>query len=709
MVLFAVILVMGEVVDGAIVVGENIYRHRELGRPPVEAAKRGIEEVRTALLASYGTTFAGYSAMFLVHGAMGQYLRLLPIVAIFSLLAALISLFFVKPLMSVYLMEKPKKTSDALRTAQLRDDMGDAEREAAYAEAEIAGSRLKRGYRFILGTAIEHRWLVLGLVFATTAVPVGLFFSGALAFEFFPEADVPVIEVHFELPLGSSMEKKSTEVAAEIEQAVNKAVRPDEWYRPGASPERVKPVTTMGDPGALNTRIDASDGIGPEFGLVYVELESADNRERSAAEIRRAILAALPPMPGVIVRVTSPVEGPPAGAPVVLRELAQRDTTIPALAARAAEMEKLLRGIPGTRDVTSDYRVRPEIVVTPRREIASLFGVDAMQIATSVSYALEGVTVGEVDFGGRDKIELRLRNLASDRSDLRDLTDLPLRSPTGKIVSLDQVSRIERALNPSVIEHYDRKRVISVRAHLDPGTLADDVKASVIEALRTDLSRAQQRALALDRQNKVLASDDQFTLEFGGENELRDSAAGDLQIALVVAMIANLIILVVKFNEFTQPLIIVFSVPLSLIGVTLAFLVTGLNLSVMAMIGIVAVSGVVVDNAILKVEFINHWRRLGLPLEKAVIYAGVLRIRPILLTTLVTVGGLLPAALNIGGGGEVWVPLAVAFIGGLGFSTIVQLLVVPLMYYTFCGERRSKAAKRSTSPHLLTASVRSPE
>lgn len=702
MTLFAVILVMGEVVDGSIVAGENIYRHRELGRSPVDAAKRGIEEVRTALLASYGTTFAGYSAMFLVRGTMGEYLKLLPIVSIFSLLAAMIGLFFVQPLVSVYLMRQPQKQSAAIASAQVHDQMTEAQREVAYADAEIASSRLKRGYGVILQSALQHRWLVLGLVFGTTLIPVGLFLSGAIGFEFFPQADVPVVEVRFELPLGSSMEKRTAEVAGAIEKAVVAAVQPDEWYRPSSTSPRVKPVTTIGDPGALNIRLDAQDGIGPEFGMVYVELESAEHRRRSAAQIRQAILDALPPLPGVIVRITSPVEGPPAGAPIVLRVLGQSETTHQALAERAAELVKLLSSIPGCRDVTSDYRVRPELVVSPHREVASLFGVDAAQIATSVNYALEGVKVGEVDFGGRDKIELRLRNFETNRSQLRDLTDLPLRSPTGRIVSLDQVADVDRTLNPSVIEHYDRKRVVSVRAHLEPGILADDIKAALVAALRPDLSPAQQRALTIERKSKVLESNDRYTLDFGGENELRDEAAFDLQLALVVAMLANFIILVIKFNRFVQPLIIVFSVPLSLIGVTIAFLLCGLHFSIMAMIGVVAVSGVVVDNAILKVEFINHWRRLGAPMEKAVMYAGLLRIRPILLTTLVTVGGLLPAALNIGGGGEVWVPLSVAFIGGLSFSTVVQLLIVPLMCYTFSGEPKP-------SPSAPAALVALPE
>lgn len=697
MTLFAVILVMGEIVDGAIVVGENIYRHRELGRSPVDAARRGINEVSTALLASYGTTFAGYSAMFLVRGTMGEYLKFLPIVSIFSLFASLIGLYFVKPLVSVYLMEKPKRVAEFVERLDLEKATSERDREVAYAEAEIAHSRLKRAYGVVLDSALQHRWLVLGLVVLSTLVPVGLFASGAIPYEFFPETDSPVVEVRFELPLGSSMEKRTALVAAQIEQAVNAAVREDEWYRPSANAERVKPVTTIGDPGALNSRIDAEDGIGPEFGMVYVELESAERRHRTASQIRKAIMDALPPMPGVIVRVSSPTEGPPAGAPVMLRVVGQPDTPLEELADRADQLATLLRGTPGCRDVTTDYRVRPEVTVTPRREIASLFGVDAAQLATSVSYALEGMRVGEVNFGGREKIDLRLRNLETNRTELRELTDLPLRSPTGRIVSIAQVADVDRVLSPAVIEHYDRKRVVRIRANLEPGAMADSVKKSVIAALRPELTPTQQHSLAVDRHNKVMQSTDRWFVEFGGENELRDEAAFDLQLALIVAVLANYVLLVLKFNNFVEPLIVVFSVPLSLIGVALAFLFCGLNFSVMAMIGIVAVSGVVVDNAILKLEFISHWRKLGLPVSQAVRYAGLLRIRPIMLTMLVAVGGLLPAALNIGGGGEVWVPLSVAFIGGLSFATAVQLLVVPVMYFTFCGGRQKDEAAPDAS------------
>ncbi|MCC7193022.1 MAG: efflux RND transporter permease subunit [Phycisphaeraceae bacterium] len=694
MVLFAMILVVGEVADGSIVVGENIYRHRELGRGPLEAARRGMAEVGVPVLFAYATTVASFAPLFLVRGVMGEFLRQLPIVTIFALIAAVLVDHFLLPVMSVYLMKSPpRKKGDCDATGQPVADLSQDEEEIANAETLSRASRMSRGYGWIMDHLIPHRGLVMTLAAVAVIIPMGLFFIGAVGFELFPEADTPVIEVNFELPLGSSMEKKSVEVASTIEAAVNRAVRPEEWYQPSPGSPRVRPVTTIGEAGRLNTRLDAPVGTGPEFGMVYVELELAADRQRSNSQIRKAIEDELPAMPDVIVHVTSPKEGPPAGAPVVVRVLAQRETSLDELAQRSKSLERLLRTIPGTRDVTSDFRRRNELNATPNRAVAGLYDIDAQQIATSVSYALEGVRVGSVDFGGDEEIDLRLRNAPSDRDQVEDIKNLPLRSPTGKQPTLGAVADVDRTMSAHVIQHYDQKRVINIRCQLDEGVLPDDVKRQLVAALRTDLSETQRHALVQSHSNRVLLSDDEVVVEFGGENQLRDEAFIDLNLAMAIALIGNLVIFVFQFNNFRQPLLILGSVPLSFVGVALGLLLWGLNFSVSAMIGVVALSGIVVDNAMVLVEFANKMRDHGVPVERAVVYAGQLRMRPLILTTLTNVVGLIPVAFNLSGGGELWQPLAVAIMAGLGFSTVIQLFVVPLAYVMIERKRKAKEVK----------------
>jgi len=696
MTLFAIIVVVGEVADGAIIVAENVYRHREMGKSPIEAARQGVREVGGPLMSAYLTTVAGFAPLFFVRGVMGDFLELLPVVTILSLVAAVLVAFLVMPTLTVYFMAQPKKIIKRPTNAD-GSIMSEDQEMIANADALVAMSPLKQTYGKIFEWAFRHRVLVLSGAFLASVIPAGLFYTGAVGFEFMPEGDQPVIEVYFELPLGSSMERKSVEVAAKIEKAVNEAVRPDEWYRPSESAERAKPVTTIGDPGALNIRLDVARGVGPEFGMVYVELERGENRNRTNTEIRKAITDALPPLPGVIVQITSPNEGPPAGSPVAIRVLGQKETPLEVLAERAAEVEELLRGVPGVYDVANDYRTRSELVVNPDRTVAALYDMDSSEVSASVNYALEGVLIGEVDFGGDEQIDIRLRNQAGSRDQLTDLSNLSLRSQTGKVLTLGEVATIERTQTANTIQHHDRKRAVTVRAEVMEGVLPDHVKASLIAAMRPDLSEAAQLAL-VNASGKAIIVDDDVIIEFGGENEVRDEASADMTRALIIAAILMLIIEVVQFNSFVQPLIILFSVPLCIIGVALGLMIFGLNFSIMAMIGIVALSGVVIDNAMVMVEFINEMRKMGIPLRKAMVLSGQFRVRPLLMTAMTNIVGMLPVALNWGGGAEIWQPLAVTVVFGMAFATGLQLFVVPLMIYSFDFSSHRDVVK----PHTLS-------
>ncbi|MBI1337534.1 MAG: MMPL family transporter [Phycisphaera sp.] len=687
MTLFAMILVVGMVVDGCIIVGENIYRHRELGRPPVESAKRGVTEVGGSVVAAYLTTFAAFAPMFLVRGIMGDFLELLPTVVIFALAAAMLVDHFLLPVLSVYLM-RGKLAKESIALTDEDKKLTNEELEVRDAKAIAESTWLKRHYGQMIRYALHHRLLVLAMAVVVSLSPVVLYQMNAISIEFFPESDVPIIEVYFELPLGSSMEGRTLNVAKDIEAAVLKAVRPDEWYRPTPHSPRVRPVTTIGEPGALNIRLDNEQGSGPEFGMVYVELQLAESRSRTSKQIRQAIedQIKLSPPPGVIVRVRSPSEGPPAGSPVLVRILAQKQTSMEELEARAAEIEKLVKSVPGTYDVSSDFDLRPKIVAQPDPIFAKMWGVDTLQIASSINYALDGVKVGEVDFGGDEQIDLRVRNLPQYRDEFRDLMDLPIRSKQGKLTELGQVAQVERERAPNIIRHYDGRRVVDVRCQLRDGVQPDDVKAYLVSSLRPELGSMAQSQIV--HNDEVLKADTGTIIEFGGENEIRDDAIADLQMALVLSFASILIILVIKFNSFTQALIVLFSVPLSLVGVALGLMVCGLSFSVSSMIGVVALSGIVVNDAIVLVDFINLMRRNGVRIEDAVVYAGQLRLRPIFLTTATTVGGLLPLALNLSGGGEFWQPLTVSMIFGLSFATLLQLFIIPLACYTLSREKR---------------------
>ncbi len=692
MTLFAMILVIGMVVDGCIIVGENIYRHRELGTAPLDASKRGIREVGPSLICAYATTFAAFGPMFIVRGVMGDFLELLPIVVLFALCSAMLVDHFLMPVLSMYFMKVPDEKIEAkLRTlgeAKASDDAAQIESERA--ELAVVGSRLLKTYGNMLRYALHHRLLVLALAVIIACTPIALYGMGAIGVEFFPESDYAIVEVHFELPLGSSMETRTVAVAGIIEQALVRAVKSDEWYQPSAGTPRARPITTIGEPGALNIRLDGRHGTGPEFGMVYCELALAGDRQRTLEQIRQAIVKEIPRLPGVVIDLVSPSEGPPVGSDIIVRVLGREQTTLDELAKRAAVVERALRAIPGTRDVKSDYRSRPEIVVKQDRMLAGLFGLDSAAIDTSINFALEGVRVGEVDFGGDEEIDIRIRNQASHRDEQEDLANLPLLSRSGRRVTLAQVADIDRRGSANVIRHYEQQRVINVRCEVEDGVLVDDVKAELAAAIALDITGRPARSTGAGGGeyfgavgSDVIYADHESIVKFGGENDIRDDALYDLSIALAIAFGIMLIVLVLKFNSFIQPLIVLFSVPLSLVGVAIGLMICGFYFSVAVMIGVVALAGIVVNDAIVLVDFINRLRGAGIPRERAIVYAGQLRLRPIFLTTITTVGGLLPLALNISGGGEFWQPLTVTIMFGLAFATLLQLFIIPLACFTF--------------------------
>lgn len=237
--------------------------------------------------------------------------------------------------------------------------------------------------------------------------------------------------------------------------------------------------------------------------------------------------------------------------------------------------------------------------------------------------------------------------------------------------------------------------------------LADDVREQLRAKLAGDWAGARREVAAEDR--REIFNDGRITVEFGGENQIRDDAMEDLSMAMLIALASILVILTVKFNSFVQPAIILFSVPLSLVGVAIGLMVCGFYFSISAMIGLVALAGIVVNDAIVLVDFINRLRASGIPLDDAVVYGGQLRIRPIILTTVTTIGGLLPLSLNLAGGGEFWQPLTVTIMFGLGFATLLQLFVIPLAIFTFDRKRGGSLLDPMSQPALAESPIGLPE
>lgn len=705
--LFSLILVIGMVVDGALIVGENIHRNREMGRSPIDAAKMGIREVGPAVIVADLTTVAAFAPMYIVRGIMGDFMGTMPTVIIFALTASMLVDHFLLPALSVYLLRAPRRAVSDESTVVTEGAI-----DVPAVERVIRGSRSMRLYGAMMRYALHHRLLVLALAALAIATPVVMARMGAIGFEFFPESDNAQLDVYFELPLGSDMETRTLAVARRVEAAVERAVRPEEWLRSSPRSPRVRPTTTIGDIAALTTNLEAGQESGPEFGRVFVELSLRERRARNVKQIVAAIERELPTIPGVRFDVNTPSEGPPAGADVLLRVLASENVSLDRLAERAVEFERLLQDAPGVRNVRSSHRLRPQIRAVPRREIAAFFDVSAADIGRTLGFALRGVEITDVDLGGDEKIDVRVRNAQDQRRALSDIRNLPIRTASGRVVSLDQVADVERVAEPNEISRYDLSRVISISADLEEGVTPDDVKEALRASLGERAAAPQRHASTLDRlrrffnpQADVIYRDAEVTAEFGGENEIRDEAMADLTVAMNVSIVLMFAILVLQFNSFVQPLLILAAVPLSLIGVAIGLGLIGLNFSIAAMIGVVALAGVVVNDGIVLVEFVNQLRAVGVEKERAILMAGQMRLRPVFLTTVTTIGGLLPLALNVAGGGEFWRPLTISIIFGYAAATTLTLVLIPVAYYTFV-PRRGALLDPATNPRYAAAPAR---
>ncbi len=693
--LFSLILVIGMVVDGALIVGENIFRHREMGQSPVDAAKLGIREVGPAVLTADLTTVAAFAPMYVVRGVMGDFMGTMPTVVIFALTASLLVDHFLLPALSVYVLKPSKKQLKKAVEGGHASATGEIDPGAIAKMAET--TRFSRWYGRIIRRSMEHRKLVIAMTLVAATTPAVLGWTGALGFSFFPEGDIAQIEAYVETPMGTDMETGAVHAAAQVEDAILRAIRPEEWHRPVAGGPPVRPTTTIGETSALSTRLEASWETGPEYARIFCELVLEQDRERKVNEIIEAIRAELPDLPGVRVELKAPTEGPPTGSDVYVRVMGDDSISIERLNERANEIMAIVESIPGAVDVNSSHKLRPQYRATPIREVAGFFGVTTIDIAQALSSALRGVEVTDVDFGGDEEFDIRVRSSADNRRTLSDLRDLPVRTATGRVVSLDQVADVRRVVEPNQIKRYDRKRMIAISATLEDGTLADDVKQELEAQLGVSVNEAPVREgfagaidkfkAGMEKPKTEIFRDREIVVEFGGENEVRDDAVADLSLAMMLATALMSLILIVQFNSFVQPLIVLAAVPLSLIGVGFGLALLGLDFSVAAMIGVVALAGIVVNDGIVLVSFINQLRRVGVEKQRACVLAGQLRLRPVFLTTVTTVGGLMPLALNVSGGGEFWQPLTFSIIFGYSFATALTLVVIPLLYTMLVKDR----------------------
>jgi HAE1 family hydrophobic/amphiphilic exporter-1 len=629
---------IGMVVDAAIVVLENAYRHMEHGKDRVTAAVEGSEEVWGAIVASILTHIAVFVPLLFLTGISSILFKQLSVVVIFSLLMSLLVAVTIVPVLCAHLLKLP---------APVEERKGLAGR--AFTMSENFFEKMDEGYRRFLHKALVHRPTVLGIGAASVVAAVLLF--PLLNTELAPQTDEGVVQLSAELAAGTRIERTDA-IMSRLEQMAQQLV-----------PEAQTLIASAGSGGF--------GGGGTSRGRIEMFLVPKDQRERSSDQIAFDLRRQLSGIPGVIVRANA------SGGNNQLNRLMSggqgnesrmgveiRGEDLETSRRLALEVQDLLQTTPGIADPRlARDEARPEMAVQIDRPKAALFGLNTTQVANTIRTNVAGTTAAQFRQGGYEyPIIVRLKQ--EDREQVSDVNDVMVNTASGVSLPVRNVMVIQSQLGPSQIDRKNQERMIMVSAEPEI-PLSQAVKA--VQARLPEISRPQD-----------------FSIGFGAEVEQQEKTFNELRLVLILALILVYAVMASQYESLRDPFIIMFSVPTAAIGVVLALYLTNTSFNLQAYLGVIMLGGIVVSNAILLVDYTNILRRRdGMEIREAVEVAGRTRLRPILMTSLATMLGLVPMALGIGEGSELQVPLARVVIGGLLTSTFITLVFVPTVYTLF--------------------------
>lgn len=665
--MFALILVLGLVVDGAIIVGEAIFSEREGGETPRVAAKSALSRVGMPVIAADLTTIAAFLPMLLMVGVMGQFMAVMPKVVIFALSGSIFVDHLLLPAASARLA-MPKRTAPS----KLAPDG------LPWLSPDLPRARgsYGRGLQWVLA----HRWRVAGAAVVALLACSLLFVSGAIETIFLPSVDQGRFTVNYALPLGTPLDE-TNRVGALIMSDI------------ADIPEVTSYVLTTGDTGALNSDARQGGKQGPEYGRISVDLSPRSDRLRTQSEIVTGFRSRMERYAGVDIDVEEQQEGPPTGSAFAVR---LKGDDLDELALASDRVRWTVSALPGAEDVRVDYeRSNPQVrVEIDRARAEARFGVAPGEVSHTLLTAFLGVEVGRMWIGS-ERVDLRLQAPPEYGDDIDNVRELSLRGGSDQLVPLGEIASVQHAFTENAIYRQDGTRAITVRA---------DVAAGVSSVLfEADARRALARVMLPTSVRKEFA---------GGEAEERNRSNASLLEALKWGVLAFYVIIAIQFNSIKQPLIVLFTIPLSLIGVVAGLLVTRIPFSFVVFIGIVALTGIVVNDGIVMVDAINRKRLAGMPLADAIVTAAQSRLRPVILTTVTTIAGLLPLTIGISDGGEFWIPLGVAIISGLFVASALTLFVVPVLYSIVedppRGLRRASFVPRTFGSKKASARDRAP-
>ena len=634
MTLMALSLVIGILIDDAIVVRENIVRHLERGEDHFAAARRGTSEIGFAVASTSLSIVAVFVPVAFMGGIVGRMFYAFGITVTCAVLVSLFVSFTLDPMLSSRWYDPQ---------AEGHDQHGPVGRTLQKFNRWF--ERLSQRYRGAIRWTLAHRLLTTGIAIASLVIALAIPMVGLVGGQFMPTSDDEETGVGIDTPVGSSLsytEAKARDIVRYLKTL----------------PEVAYCYTTIGGPAYSNA---------VNRGLVFVKLTPKRERRRNQQDIEALIRRELPRFKGVTARILLlGMFGQGGQAPILLN---LQGPNLAELERLSGEVMASVRDVPGLVELKSTLEEKkPEWVVNVDRGLAADLGLSVGQIGMSLRPVLAGQKAGDWEDETGLAHDVVVRLAPEFRTSLADLVRVPIAtarmdSRTGQPVMapLGQVATLQRGGAPSQIDHRNLERVATIEGNYEGRPL-------------TEVSNAVTARI------KALKLPPGYRFNFGGEQQDFVETVGYILESLVIAVLFVYLILAAQFGSFTQPLAIMFSLPLSLFGVTLALALMRSTFNIMSMIGIIMLMGLVTKNAILLVDFANQARARGRDRTQALVDAGHLRLRPIVMTTLAMIFGMLPTALALGAGSEFRAPMAYAVIGGLITSTLLTLIVVPVAY-----------------------------
>lgn len=627
------VIALGLLVDNAIVVTESIGQKLKLGMPPIQAAAEGTGQVAWAIASGTLTTILAFVPMLMMPSNTGSFMRSMPVTVVLVLAASLLIAVTLAPLVASRVFRQRAAGS------------GGSGRNIVQRQLEKLSCQ---HYQRALGFALKHP---LGVVVTSLVLFIGsLSLFPQVGVSLFPKAEKPQLLINIELPESSSFYATQT-----LATAVDRQVR--------QFPQVKAVATNLGRENPSIYYNEFPGGEAPNKAQLFVILNTLNRYEMQqfVSELRESFAQT----PGARIHVKEFQQGPPVAAPIEIRLLGD---DLKQLQLAASEVEQLLVATNGTVNVDNPMsRPKLDMNINIDRDKAALLNVSIDTIDEIIRTSLMGGGVGSYRDQNGDDYDIVVRLDRSGTPDINHIEDLLVVSDSGAYVPLKQLISMQLQTVPSQLQHYYLERSATVTADTSAGFLTADVTAHIVERLQ-ELSLPQG-----------------ISYQVGGEQESRDDSFGGLLQALLISLLGIFAVLVLQFRSFVQPMIVFASIPFAISGAILALLIFDFSFSVMAFVGLTSLMGIVVNNSIILVDTANQLLSKGAGVKAAIAQAAQSRLTPIVLTTLTTIGGLLPLTIK---NSSMWTPLGLVIIGGMLISTIVTLFIVPVLYTLLTGQKR---------------------